>query len=189
MPDAAALHEVWEADVVPALVEFTRIPNRSPAFDPAWKQAGHMDRAADLIESWCRARPIPGLVVERHELEGRTPVLLVEVPAHGGGPGGETVLFYGHLDKQPEMTGWRPGPWDPVRDGDRLYGRGVADDGYAAFAALTAIEAVQADGRPHARCVVLIEASEESGSPDLPAYIEALADRIGSPGLVFGLDS
>ncbi len=89
------------------------------------------------------------------------------------------------------MTGWRDGlgPWLPVREGDRLYGRGGADDGYAAFASLGAIEAVHAAGGAHARCIVLIEASEESGSPDLPAHIEALADRLGTPSLVVCLDS
>jgi acetylornithine deacetylase/succinyl-diaminopimelate desuccinylase-like protein len=118
-------------------------------------------------------------------------LLLIEVPATAGAPADDTVLLYGHLDKQPEMAGWRAGlgPWEPVRDGDRIYGRGVGDDGYAVFAALTAIEAVHDAGRPHARCAVVIEASEESGSPDLPAYMDALADRIGSPSLVFGLDS
>jgi acetylornithine deacetylase/succinyl-diaminopimelate desuccinylase-like protein len=149
-----------------------------------------MQRAVDLVAGWCRARPIPGLVVEVHELPGRTPVILMEIPPTGG-DATDTVLLYGHLDKQPEMTGWRPGlgPWTPVIEGDRLYGRGGADDGYAAFASLAAIEAVHAAGGAHVRCVVLVEASEESGSPDLPAYVEALADRIGTPSLVVCLDS
>src|SRR6185369_13832615 len=152
-------------------------------------------RATDLIESWCKGRPLPGIVVERYESEGRTPVLLIEVPAtDGAGPvdgATDTVLLYGHLDKQPEMSGWREGldAWEPVREGDRLYGRGAGDDGYAAFAALTAIEAVHEAGGRHTRCVAIIEASEESGSPDLPHYMELLADRIGAPSLVIGLDS
>jgi len=120
-------------------------------------------------------------------LQGRTPLILAEVP----GAGGELVLIYGHVDKQPEMTGWAEGlgPWTPVRRGDRLYGRGGADDGYAAFAALTAIEALEAQGVPHARCAILIEACEESGSVDLPAYVAALAGRLGTPALVVCLDS
>jgi acetylornithine deacetylase/succinyl-diaminopimelate desuccinylase-like protein len=122
-------------------------------------------------------------------------VIICEIPAFGvaasGAASGDTVLLYGHLDKQPEMTGWRAdlGPWLPVREGDRLYGRGGADDGYALFGALTAIEAVQASGGSHRRCIVIIEASEESGSPDLPVHIEALAERIGTPSLVVCLDS
>ena len=150
-----------------------------------------MQRAVDLVRDWCSARAIPGATVEVHELPNRTPMVVVEVPPAGGGPADDTVLLYGHLDKQPEMEGWRDGlgPWTPVLDGDRLYGRGGADDGYSAFASLTAIEAVRAAGGSHARCVVLIEASEESGSPDLAAYVEALADRIGTPSLVVCLDS
>jgi len=89
------------------------------------------------------------------------------------------------------MTGWREGlgPWTPVIEGDKLYGRGGADDGYAIFASLTAINALRRDKIPHARCVVLIEACEESGSYDLPAYIEHLSARIGDLSLVVCLDS
>src|SRR4051812_19882894 len=146
-----------------------------------------MARAVDLVSEWMRVRPIAGLRVTVEELEGRTPVIVAEVA--GTAPG--TVVLYGHLDKQPEMSGWRAGlsPWEPVLEGDRLYGRGAGDDGYAAFAAMAAIEAVQAAGGPHARLIVIIEASEESGSPDLPAYIDALAERIGEPDLVICLDS
>jgi acetylornithine deacetylase/succinyl-diaminopimelate desuccinylase-like protein len=196
--EAAAEHgnHVWDDDIVHVLHDYIAIPNVSMVFDSAWREHGHMQRAVELITDWCRARPIPGLVVEVHELPGRSPLLLVEVPPTAAPPAGalgetDTVLLYGHLDKQPEMEGWRAGlgPWTPVLEGDRLYGRGGADDGYAAFASLTAIEAVHASGGAHARCIVLIEASEESGSPDLPAYVDALADRIGSPSLVVCLDS
>src|SRR5216117_4564761 len=170
-----------------ALTEYVRIPAKSPMFDREWAEHGHLDRAVGLIETWARSRPIEGLRVEVVRLDGRTPVLLLEAP----GAGGETVLLYGHCDKQPEMVGWAPesGPWTPVRRGDKLYVRGVGDDGYAAFAALTAIEALQAQRVEHARCVVLIEACEESGSYDLPFYVDALADRLGTPSLVVCLDS
>ena len=180
----------WD-EIVPVLEEYIAIPNVSESFDPQWREHGHMADAVELIRDWCAARPIPGLSVEVIELPDRSPVILVEIPATSGAASGDTVLLYGHLDKQPEMEGWRDGlgPWTPVRDGDRLYGRGGADDGYAAFASLTAIEAVHAADGEHVRLVVLIEASEESGSPDLPAYVEALSDRIGSPSLVICLDS
>jgi acetylornithine deacetylase/succinyl-diaminopimelate desuccinylase-like protein len=178
---------VWDDDVLPTITDYIRIPNRSPAFDPQWAENGHMARAVELISGWMRARPIVGLQVSVEQLEGRTPVILAEAPGTADG----TVVLYGHLDKQPEMTGWREGlgPWEPVLDGDRLYGRGAGDDGYAAFAALGAIEAVQKSGGAHARLVVIIEASEESGSPDLPTYMDSLADRIGEPDLVVCLDS
>ena len=166
----AFVQGVWDRDIVPALTEYIRIPAKSPMFDAQWAEHGHIDRAVDLITDWARRRKIEGLKIDVVRLEGRTPVILMEAP----GAGGETVLLYGHCDKQPEMVGWAAdgGPWTPVRRGDRLFGRGAGDDGYAAFAALTAIEALQAQGIPHARCVVLIEGSEESGSPDLPAYVE-----------------
>lgn len=182
---------VWEQDIVPQLVEYIRIPNKSPAFDPDWATAGHMKRAVDLIAGWCRAQPIEGLTVDVVELEGRTPVILMEVPASRPSAEDDTVLLYGHLDKQPEMTGWFDGlgPWTPVRKGDRLYGRGGADDGYAAYASLTAIRALRESGGDHARCVILIEGCEESGSYDLPYYIDHLKERIGDPSLVVCLDS
>jgi len=188
---AAELVESRWAEIVPILEEYIAIPNVSESFDPDWREHGHMAEAVELIRAWCAARPIPGLTVEVIELPGRSPVILAEVPATADAAADDTVLLYGHLDKQPEMEGWREGlgPWTPVLEGDRLYGRGGADDGYAAFASLTAIEAVHAAGGSHCRLVVLIEASEESGSPDLPAYVEALADRIGSPSLVVCLDS
>src|SRR3954452_3815350 len=150
-----------------------------------------MAAAVDLVVDWCRRRPIPGLTVQVHELPERTPVVVCEVPASGDGDPDDTVILYGHLDKQPEMTGWSDGlgPWTPVVRGDRLYGRGGADDGYAAFASLAAIESVQTTGGSHPRCIVLIEASEESGSPDLAAHVDALLPRLGAPRLVLCLDS
>ncbi len=178
---------VWDQTIVPTLHDYIKIPNKSPAFDPQWAEAGHMDRAVDLIQGWCKAQPIEGLTVEVVRLPGRTPVIYMEIP----GEGDDCVLLYGHLDKQPEMSGWAEGlsPWTPVLKKDKLYGRGGADDGYAAFASLTAIRALREAGGKHSRCVVIIEACEESGSYDLPAYIDHLKKRIGSPSLVICLDS
>jgi acetylornithine deacetylase/succinyl-diaminopimelate desuccinylase-like protein len=188
---AAELVESRWPEIVPVLEEYIAIPNVSEAFDPLWREHGHMAAAVELIRRWCADRPIPGMQVEVVELPGRSPVIIAEVPATSGAATDDTVLLYGHLDKQPEMEGWRDGlgPWTPVLEGDRLYGRGGADDGYAAFASMTAIEAVHAAGGEHARLVVLIEASEESGSRDLPAYVDTLSDRLGSPSLVICLDS
>ena len=178
---------IWEQSIVPELVEYIRIPNKSVAFDREWQAHGHMDRVVARFEDWVRRQPIRGMTVEVVRLEGRTPLLFIDVP----GDSRDCVLLYGHLDKQPEMSGWRAGldPWRPVIEGDRLYGRGAADDGYATFACLAAIGALQAQSIPHARCVVIIEACEESGSFDLPHYIQHLAPRIGQPSLVIALDS
>ena len=160
-------------------------------FDADWVAHGYMDQAVALMETWAKAQPIAGMTVEVVRLEGRTPLIYIDIPASGPETGEDVVLLYGHLDKQPEMTGWDDdlGPWKPVLKGDRLYGRGGADDGYAIFGSLTAVMALQAQQLPHARCVVLIEACEESGSYDLPAYVDHLAARIGKPSLVVCLDS
>jgi acetylornithine deacetylase/succinyl-diaminopimelate desuccinylase-like protein len=187
----ATVDTMWSESAVPALVDYIRIPNKSPAFDAQWREHGHMDRALELIETWCRRHAPPRTAFEVVRLEGRTPVLLMELPASDPAGADDTILLYGHMDKQPEMHGWEAGlgPWEPVLRGDKLYGRGGADDGYASFASVIALRALAEQKIPHARCVVLIEASEESGSPDLPAYIEHLSDRIGKPSLVVCLDS
>jgi acetylornithine deacetylase/succinyl-diaminopimelate desuccinylase-like protein len=181
------VQKTWDESIIPTLTEYITIPAKSPMFDASWREHGHIDRAAALFERWARARPIEGLRVEVVRLEGRTPLLLLEAP----GTGTDTVLLYGHLDKQPEMVGWAEGtgPWTPVRRGDKLHGRGVGDDGYAMFTALSAIQALQEQRAPHSRCVVLIEACEESGSYDLPYYVDALKTKIGTPSLVVCLDS
>ncbi len=182
--------EQFSSSIVPILCEYIAVPNKSPLFDPEWEAHGHMERAVALCAEWAKRNLPRGAALEVLRLGRRTPVILIEVPGRGA-PDSGTVLLYGHLDKQPEMSGWRAGlgPWTPVIEGDKLYGRGAADDGYAIFASLTAINALARDELPHARCVVLIEACEESGSYDLPAYIDHLAPRIGELSLVVCLDS
>src|SRR5688572_851270 len=177
----------WDEAVVPALVDYIRIPAKSPHFDAAWAKNGHIDAAVKLAAQWCRQHAVPGMKLEIVQLDQRTPVLFIEIPGKADG----NLLVYGHLDKQPEMTGWRDGlgPWTPKLEGEKLYGRGGADDGYAVFCGLAAVRALQQENRPHARITMLIECCEESGSYDLPAYLEALAPRIGTPDLVIGLDS
>ena len=179
----------WSDEVIPTLVEYIKIPNKSPSFDPDWAAHGYMDEAVALFERWARTKlsSIPGAALEVVRLPGRTPVILIAVP----GKGADTVLLYGHLDKQPEMVGWAEGygPWIPRLEGDKLYGRGGADDGYAMFGAVSALLALCEQGVPHARCLVLIEACEESGSYDLPYYVDHLAERIGNPSMVVCLDS
>jgi len=181
--------QCWGDEVVPTLFEYIKIPNKSPSFDPDWAAHGFMEEAVALFESWARAKLsfLPGASLEVVRLPERTPVIVIDVP----GEGTDTVLLYGHLDKQPEMVGWAEGygPWIPRLEGDKLYGRGGADDGYAMFGALSALMALREQAVPHARCVVLIEACEESGSYDLPYYVDHLAQRIGSPSLVVCLDS
>ncbi len=197
----ALVDTTWDRSIVPTLVEYIKIPNKSPAFDAEWHAHGHMDKAVDLIAGWCKEQKIEGLKLEVVRLKdakghARTPLIFMEIPATQPDKANkrgadDCVLLYGHLDKQPEMTGWFEdlGPWKPVLKGDKLYGRGGADDGYAAFASLTALRVLREQGLPHARCVVLIEGCEESGSYDLPFYIDHLRARIGTPSLVVCLDS
>jgi acetylornithine deacetylase/succinyl-diaminopimelate desuccinylase-like protein len=186
--------EMWEDSVLPALTEYIRIPNKSPSFDRDWAKHGYMDEAVRLMEAWAREAiaSLPGASLEVVRLEGRTPLIFIELPATAPQKNAkDCVLLYGHLDKQPEMKGWAEGlgPWTPVRKGDKLYGRGGADDGYAMFGALTALRALADQNVPRTRCVVIIEACEESGSFDLPFYVDHLAKRIGKPSLVVCLDS
>jgi acetylornithine deacetylase/succinyl-diaminopimelate desuccinylase-like protein len=183
------IDQCWGDAIVPTLVEYIRIPNKSPFFDPDWAAHGYMDEAVQLFDRWARARlaDVPDATLEVVRLPGRTPLIVIDLP----GETEDTVLLYGHLDKQPEMAGWAEGygPWLPRLEGDRLYGRGGADDGYAMFGSLSALFALREQSMPHARCVVLIEACEESGSYDLPHYVDHLAAKIGQPSLVICLDS
>jgi len=185
----AFVDALWDGEIVPTLTDYIRIPNKSPAFDPDWESHGHMDKVVEMFSTWAKEKlkQLSGASLEVVRLSGRTPLIFIEVPGNGSG----TILMYGHLDKQPEMTGWTdsPGPWEPVLKDDRLYGRGGADDGYAMFGAISALLALKEQNVAHARAVIVIEACEESGSPDLPFYIDHLSTRIGAPDLVVCLDS
>src|SRR5215468_7641552 len=184
------VENLFQSSIVPTLVDYIKIPNKSMMFDPEWRAHGFMDKATEMFATWARSQLPKGATLDVVRLGERTPVIFIDIPATGG-RSGDTVMLYGHLDKQPEMTGWRDGlgPWTPVIEGDKLFGRGGADDGYAIFGSLAALLALKQQKLPHARAVVVIEASEESGSPDLPYYMEALGERIGSPSLVVCLDS
>ena len=186
----ATISTQWDGEIVLQLTDYVRIPAKSPHFDPQWEANGHIERVIRLAEAWVTKQSVRGLELEIVRLPGRTPLLYFDVPAQGK-DNHRTVLLYGHLDKQPEMSGWREGygPWEPLFENGRLYGRGSADDGYAVFAALSAIGALQAQGIAHSRCVGMIETCEESGSYDLPAYLDALAPRMGQVDFVVGLDS
>jgi acetylornithine deacetylase/succinyl-diaminopimelate desuccinylase-like protein len=180
----------WDERIVPALTDYIAVPAKSPMFDADWSANGLIERVVRDAAQWVESRKVPGLQLEVVRLEGRTPVIFFDIPASGS-DSTDTVLLYGHLDKQPEFNGWRRdlGPWTPKYEDGRLYGRGGADDGYAVYAAISAIESLKAQGLPHPRCVGLIETCEESGSYDLPAYLDALRPRLGQVGLVVCLDS
>ncbi|MDP1573641.1 MAG: M20/M25/M40 family metallo-hydrolase [Coxiellaceae bacterium] len=181
------IEQQWDQEIIPLLEDYIRIPAKSPLFDKNWRENGHIAKAMNLIKSWCEKQPIKNMTVDLLQIENRTPVLVMDIP----GDCDKTILLYGHMDKQPEMVGWHDdlGPWKPVIKDGKLYGRGGADDGYAAFSALSAIAYLQKLTIPHARCVVLIEASEESGSFDLPPYLQLIQKQMGNPDLIICLDS
>ena len=181
------INDQWDTDIIPQLENYIRIPCKSPLFDKDWQANGYIAKAMDLIKSWCEKQNIKNKKIELLQIENRTPVLLIDIP----GDADDTILLYGHMDKQPEMVGWDAdlGPWKPIIKKGKLYGRGGADDGYAVFSALSAIGYLQSLAIPHARCVVLIEATEESGSYDLPPYLALIKKQMGNPDLVICLDS
>ena len=187
---AEFIYKKWDDSIIPELENYIRIPNKSPNFDPDWEKHGYMDEAVELMVKWCKQQTIKGMQVSVKKLEGRTPLIYIEIPAFNS-TSNETILLYGHLDKQPEFDGWDDdlSPWVPkIKDG-KLYGRGGADDGYALYGSLTAILALQEHGGSHARCVVIIEACEESGSFDLPFYLDLIEENLGTPSLVVCLDA
>ncbi len=181
------IHDFWDSEIVPTLVDYIKIPNKSPSFDPDWEKHGHMDKVLNLASDWTEKNKPVGSEMIIKKSPGRTPLLLLDIPGTKEG----NILMYGHLDKQPEMEGWNDdlGPWKPVIKNGKLYGRGGADDGYALFASIASINALKKQKIDHPRILVLIEFSEESGSPDLPHYMDLCSDIIGSPDLVICLDS
>jgi acetylornithine deacetylase/succinyl-diaminopimelate desuccinylase-like protein len=186
----AAIAKSWADEVIPSLSGLVALPALSPQFDPAWQTNGHLRAAVDHMASWAAARPLKPRT-QIVELDDRSPVLFIDVPASPGAPDDDTVLMYGHLDKQPALGEWSEGlgPWQPVvRDG-RLYGRGAVDDGYSGYAAITALEAVRAAGGKHGRTVIMLETAEESGSPELLRYLDHLATPLGQVRLVICLDA
>ncbi|MBT9491230.1 MAG: M20 family metallopeptidase [Paucibacter sp.] len=182
--------QVWDDEIVPALTQYIAIPAKSPMFDADWAANGHIERVLLDAAAWVESKKVAGLKLEVIRLAGRTPIIFFEVPATKL-DSADTIVLYGHLDKQPEFSGWRSdlGPWTPKYEDGKLYGRGGADDGYAVYASLTAIMALDKQGIPRPRCVGIIETCEESGSYDLPAYLDVLKERLGNVSLVVCLDS
>ena len=190
----AHVSQAWDGDIVQRLSDYIAIPAKSPMFDADWAAHGYLETVVRNTASWIESQKVPGLTLEVVRLPGRTPVLLFEVDATRSSEAGastQTVLMYGHLDKQPEFSGWRKdlGPWTPKYEDGKLYGRGGADDGYAAYAAIAAIQALKDQKVAHPRIIGLIETCEESGSYDLLPYVDALRTRLGDVGLVVCLDS
>lgn len=144
-------------------IEYVKIPNLSRNFDPEWNTNGKLEQTAEFLLDWAKKQGLKGATFEIIQEKGRTPLIFIEV--EGTSKDSDTVLLYGHFDKQPWMTGWREGlgPTTPVIEGDKLFGRGAADDGYALFGSVLAVKTLQEHGIPHPRCIIFIEGDEESG--------------------------
>ena len=186
----ADVSQAWDGDILRQLTDYIQIPAKSPSFDAQWAEHGHLDAVLRNAAQWVEAQKVAGLQLEIIRLPGRTPVMFFDIPATLANAS-QTVLMYGHMDKQPEFSGWRSdlGPWTPKYENDKLYGRGGADDGYAVYASIAAVQALKNQNTPHPRIVGLIETCEESGSYDLLPYVDALRARLGDVGLVICLDS
>tara|TARA_R110000868_G_scaffold32183_9_gene117354 strand:+ start:5939 stop:7399 length:1461 start_codon:yes stop_codon:yes gene_type:complete len=187
------IDQTFDKSIIPELEAYIKIPCKSPLFDKNWQNNKYLDKAVKQLYNWVKAQNITALEIEIINLPNRTPLIYIEIPANYPDKinHNETILLYGHMDKQPEFNGWDDdkSPWTPVIQDNKLYGRGGADDGYAIFSSITAIKALQEQNLPHSRCVIIIEGCEESGSFDLPYYIDYLKDKIKEPSLVICLDS
>ena len=180
--------EIWEQSILPSLSEFIEIKALSPLFEPDWANLGELDATIELFCKWLDDQGISGMSYETHRIDDLSPVLLVTI--EGTGPG--EVIFYSHLDKQPSKSElWSEGlhPLRAVRRDPWLYGRGSVDDGYGGYLCATSIRLLQEAGAPHPRCTLIIETCEESGSFDLPPYLEALSGQLGDPDMVVVMDS
>jgi cysteinylglycine-S-conjugate dipeptidase len=104
----------------------------------------------------------------------------------GAGPLAPTILVYGHFDVQPVAgEAWDTAPHALTRKGDRLYGRGAADDMGGWLSHFVAIEAwLNATGALPCNIKLLLEGEEEIGSPNLEAFMDAFPDAFAADAMV-----
>ena len=148
-----------------------------------------MQQAGELLLKWVNAQNLKGATTKLYQDQGKTPLLYAEVEGHPNY--NKSIVLYGHFDKQPHGKGWDEeyGPLSgKIKDG-KLYGRGSSDDGYATFASILLIKALQQFNIPHPKFIMFIEADEETDSADLPYYFKKFEDRIGEPEIIACLDS
>ncbi|QAY62926.1 dipeptidase [Xylanimonas allomyrinae] len=151
------------------LVSLVRIPSIAMA---AYDQA-HVAASAEAVANLLRGVGLPEVQVLRSlrpDGEPGAPAVVARRPAPAGAP---TVLLYAHHDVQPVGEGWQTDPFEPVQVGERLYGRGAADDKAGIVAHLGALRALTAAGRlPDVGVTVFVEGEEEDGSPSFRAFLE-----------------
>lgn len=184
----AFLEEEFEPNLVEPLKDFVRIPNQSRSFDPEWNTNGLLEKACQHVIDWSKGQGLKDFSVDLYKEDGKTPAV-IGVAEMKDAP---TILFYGHIDKQPPLTEkWREGlhPYQPVVENGKLYGRGGVDDGYAYFASVLVVKMLQKFGAQKHRFVFFFECDEESDSIDLEYYLDLKKDLIGTPEIMVCLDS
>ena len=75
----AFMDRIWDEEIIPALRDYIRIPNKSPAFDPDWEAHGHMEKAVQMFAGWANGKlaAFPGAKLEVVRLEKRTPLIFI----------------------------------------------------------------------------------------------------------------
>jgi cysteinylglycine-S-conjugate dipeptidase len=173
-PDlAAAVHAVMPR-VRDHLEEMVRIP--SIWIDPA--RHGDVERSAHKVAELLAGAGFPDV---RIVAEGGAPAVIARYPAPEGAP---TVLLYAHHDVQPAgpESDWETPPFEPTERGDRLYGRGAADDKAGIAAHLAAFLAH--GGSPPVGVTVFAEGEEEHGSDSLSAILREHRDLLAADVIV-----
>ena len=179
------LHEtiskIFNTTTLPNLMNFIRIPNTSPEFDPDWDKNNLLLKASKLIITFIKTLQLKNTEITLLKDENHTPFILTETKSSKEKEK-NTILFYAHIDKQPNCEGWDKGKsaTNPIIENGRLYGRGSIDDGYAIYSILTAIKYCQDNNLFTNRIICIFECSEESSSDDLNYYFDKLIPFFGN---------
>src|SRR3954451_3009078 len=148
----------------------------SVSADPA--RAGEVQRSAEAVAALFTAE---GFDTRITSADGGAPAVIAQKPGPEGAP---TILLYAHHDVQPENdhADWGSPPFEPTERGDRLYGRGAADDKAGIAAHLAAIRALADDLA--VGVTVFVEGEEEVGSDSLEALLRQEVDALSADVIV-----
>jgi acetylornithine deacetylase/succinyl-diaminopimelate desuccinylase-like protein len=168
-----------------------RIPSLNPNYDPEWRKNGALLKQCEHMAAFASSKELKGCSIHPLRDGDRTPFLIIVIEASEGNTTTNSVLMYGHMDKQPFGEGWKYPPTEPVIEGGKLFGRGSSDDCYSFYSAILAVKACQDNNLPHPRIVITIEGNEEGGTlEDLIHYMKTYRESIiGEPSVVICLDS
>ncbi len=162
-------------DLLPGLVDDLRdlVRIQSVSADP--ERLGELERSAEKTARLLAAEGVETEIVRAHD--GAPPAVIGERKGPAGAP---VVLLYAHHDVQPENdpADWDSAPFEPVVRGDRLYGRGAADDKAGLAMHVGALRALGEDLPVTVR--FFIEGEEEVSSATLPDLLERYRDRLAA---------